>query len=48
MLLPKIKEALIGEGYEHDGKKIPSIRRQMKEAVEQAADAALRALREES
>lgn len=45
MLLPKIKEALIGEGYVHDGKEIPSIRRQMKDAIEHAAAAAVAVLR---
>jgi hypothetical protein len=43
-LLPKIKEAILGEFFDLDGKKVPSLRIQLKNMIEQSRTEALRKL----
>lgn len=36
-LMPKIKDALIGEGYEHEGEKHPSLREELQRSIREVA-----------
>jgi hypothetical protein len=41
IFIPKIKDALIGKGYEQDKKQFPSLKNQLQEGIDKAASAIL-------
>lgn len=46
-LLPRIETTIIGEDFEHEGKRVLSLRRQMKATVEEWKELALQVLKQE-